>query len=95
MPITREEVEYVAHLSRLALTEAEMERFAVQLDAILHYMEKLNELDTEGVEPMVHGVEAPELVRHDEVGESLPRQEALQNAPESSEGCFKVPRIID
>jgi aspartyl-tRNA(Asn)/glutamyl-tRNA(Gln) amidotransferase subunit C len=95
MPITREEVEYVAHLSRLALTEAEMERFAGQLDAILHYMEKLNELDTEGIEPMVHGIESPELVRHDEVGESLPRQEALQNAPESSEGCFKVPRIID
>ena len=95
MPITREEVEYVAHLSRLALTEAEMARFAVQLDAILSYMEKLNELDTEGVEPMVHGIEAPERVRHDEVGESLPRQEALQNAPESSEGCFKVPRIIE
>jgi aspartyl-tRNA(Asn)/glutamyl-tRNA(Gln) amidotransferase subunit C len=95
MPITREEVEYVAHLSRLALTEAEMERFAGQLDAILQYMAKLNELDTEGVEPMVHGIEAPELVRHDEVGESLPRQEALRNAPESSEGCFKVPRIID
>lgn len=95
MPITRQEVEYVAHLSRLELTEQEMEKFAGQLDAILGYMDKLNELDTEGVEPMVHGVEGRQPVRLDAVGESLRREEALQNAPESSEGCFKVPRIIE
>jgi len=95
MPITRQEVDYVAHLSRLALSDEEKDRLAAQLDAILEYMAKLNELDTEDVEPMVHGIEAPELVRHDEVGESLPRKEALRNAPESSEGCFRVPRIID
>lgn len=95
MPITREEVEYVAHLSRLELSEKDKEEFAGQLDAILGFMEKLNELDTEGVEPMVHGIEGQKVVRQDEVGDSLPRKEALQNAPESSEGCFKVPRIIE
>jgi len=95
MPITRQEVEHVALLSRLELTEQEKARFAEQLDAILAYMGKLNELDTEGIEPMVHGIEGTEPVRLDELGQSLPRQEALQNAPESRDGYFKVPRIIE
>ncbi len=95
MPITREEVERVAHLSRLDLSEQEKVKFAAQLGSVLDYMKKLNELDTEGVEPMVHGIEGQEVVRQDAVGESLPRQEALQNAPDSSQGCFKVPRIIE
>jgi aspartyl-tRNA(Asn)/glutamyl-tRNA(Gln) amidotransferase subunit C len=95
MPITRREVDYVAHLSRLALTEAEKERFAGQLDAILAYMEKPNELDTEGVEPMVHGIGGAEPVRPDQVRRSLPRRDALANAPDSAEGCFRVPRIIE
>ncbi|MHC4481127.1 MAG: Asp-tRNA(Asn)/Glu-tRNA(Gln) amidotransferase subunit GatC [Planctomycetota bacterium] len=95
MPITRQQVDYVAHLSRLELTEQEKERFAGQLDAILSYMEKLNELDTAGVEPMVHGMEGQQPVRPDKVGESLEREEALRNAPASSDGCFRVPRIIE
>ena len=95
MPITRQEVERVAHLSRLELSDDEREKFGGQIDAILGYMDKLNELDTEGVEPMVHGIEGEQLLRPDAVGVSLPREEALQNAPESSEGCFKVPRIIE
>ncbi|MHC4592707.1 MAG: Asp-tRNA(Asn)/Glu-tRNA(Gln) amidotransferase subunit GatC [Planctomycetota bacterium] len=95
MPITREEVDYVAHLSRLELSEDEKETFAGQLGEILGYMAKLNELDTDGVEPMVHGIGGQQPVRQDEVGTSLPRSEALANAPESSEGCFRVPRIID
>jgi len=95
MPISREQVEYVAHLSRLELTEREKDRFADQLGDILAYMDKLNELDTEGVPPMVHGIGGFEPVRPDAVGESLPRREALRNAPESAEGCFKVPRIIE
>ncbi len=95
MAITRQEVDYVAHLSRLALSEAQKERFAGQLDAILAYMEKLNELDTEGVEPMVHGIEGAEPVRPDRLRPSLPQREALANAPHSAEGCFRVPRIIE
>jgi aspartyl-tRNA(Asn)/glutamyl-tRNA(Gln) amidotransferase subunit C len=95
MPITREQVEHVAHLSRLELSEQELERFGSQLDAILGYMEKLNELDTQGVEPMVHGLEGVQTPRPDVVGQSLPREEALRNAPDASGGCFKVPRIIE
>jgi aspartyl-tRNA(Asn)/glutamyl-tRNA(Gln) amidotransferase subunit C len=95
VPITREQVEHVAHLSRLALSEEELDRFASQLDAILHYVEKLDELDTREVEPMVHGIEGFQPVRGDGVGESLPRDESLRNAPDQSRGYFKVPRIID
>ncbi|MFO7957936.1 MAG: Asp-tRNA(Asn)/Glu-tRNA(Gln) amidotransferase subunit GatC [Candidatus Brocadiia bacterium] len=95
MPITPDEVDYVAHLSRLELTDEEKERFAGQLDAILHYMDKLNELDTQDVEPMVHGVAGRQATRPDRVAESLPPEEALANAPEKSEGCFRVPRIIE
>jgi aspartyl-tRNA(Asn)/glutamyl-tRNA(Gln) amidotransferase subunit C len=95
MAITRREVDYVAHLSRLELTDAEKDTFAEQLSAIVGYMDKLNELDTAGVEPLVHGIEGRQMTRPDAAGESLPRQEALRNAPDQSEGCFKVPRIIE
>jgi len=95
MPITRDQVDYVAHLSRLALSDEEKDRFAGQLDAILGYVEKLNELDTENVEPLVHIAPRANVFRADEAGESLSREEALRNAPERSEGCFLVPRIID
>ena len=95
MPITREQVEYVAHLSRLDLSEDEKDRFAHQLDAILQYVEKLNELDTGNVEPLVHVAERCSVFREDAVGRSLPRPDALANAPDQSEGCFRVPRIID
>jgi len=95
MAIDRREVEYVAHLSRLWLTEQEKEKFAHQLTAIIGYMDKLNELDTSGVEPMVHAIEQPERLRRDMAGESLSREEALRNAPQSRDGYFVVPRIID
>jgi aspartyl-tRNA(Asn)/glutamyl-tRNA(Gln) amidotransferase subunit C len=95
MPLTREQVEYVAGLSRLALSEEEKEKFGQQLDAILQSVEKLNELDTSGVEPLVHIAEGQNVFREDEVGESLPREDALSNTPDQSEGCFKVPRIIE
>ncbi len=95
MPISREEVEHVAHLSRLELSDAEMEHFAEQIGAILDFVRKLDELDTEGVQPMVHGIAGTQPVRDDSVGESLPRPEAIANAPDAADGCFRVPRIID
>jgi aspartyl-tRNA(Asn)/glutamyl-tRNA(Gln) amidotransferase subunit C len=95
MAITREQVEHVAHLSRLALTDEELDTFAGQLGGILEYMEKLNELDTTGVEPMVHAIEGAQPTRPDRRTGSLERDEALRNAPEAAEGCFKVPRIIE
>lgn len=95
MPITRQEVEHVAFLSRFELSDEETDMFAEQLGAILDYMAKLDELDTSGVEPMVHGVEGRQPARPDEVGPSLERRDALRNAPEQADGCFKVPRIIE
>ncbi|MFO8007795.1 MAG: Asp-tRNA(Asn)/Glu-tRNA(Gln) amidotransferase subunit GatC [Candidatus Brocadiia bacterium] len=95
MPITRHEAEHAAHLSRLELSEEELDRFAGQLDSILAYVEKLNELDTSDVEPMLHAIEGHQRTRPDRAGESLPREEALRNAPDSTRGCYKVPRIID
>lgn len=95
MAITPEQVRHVAHLSRLHLTDEELDTFAGQIGAILEYMEKLNELDTEGVEPMVHGIEGAQPTRPDRMTGSLTRAEALANAPEAAEGCFKVPRIIE
>ena len=95
MPITRAQVEHVALLSRLELSEAEKATFADQLGAVLDYVAKLDELDTQGVEPMVHGVDAPARLRGDKADASLPPQDALRNAPESLDGCFRVPRIIE
>ena len=95
MKITREDVLRVAELAHLELSDAEIDLFGRQLDSTLTYADKLNELDTAGVEPMVHGIEGRQMTRPDAVGESLPRKEALRNAPDQSEGCFKVPRIIE
>ncbi len=95
MAITEDEVRYVAHLSRLALSEEEVDTFGRQLDDIISYVEKLNELDTSDVEPMIHAADQKNVFREDRAGESLRRKEALQNAPEKAEGCFKVPRILD
>ena len=95
MAITEDEVRYVAHLSRLALSDEEVETFGRQLDDIIRYVEKLNELETSDVEPMIHAADRVNVFREDSAGKSLSRKEALQNAPEEAEGCFKVPRILD
>ena len=93
--ITREDVEHVAELARLALTAAEKEQFIAQLNHILTYIGKLNELDTAGVEPTSHVIPLSNVLREDEVRPSLAREMVLQNAPEESHSFFKVPRIIE
>ena len=92
--IDREMVEYVARLSRIELTEAESERFTSQLERILEYVDKLNELDTVGVEPMAHVPGRRNVLRADEVSESLPCGEVLANAPDRTEDSYRVPKII-
>jgi aspartyl-tRNA(Asn)/glutamyl-tRNA(Gln) amidotransferase subunit C len=93
--ITREDVEHVAELARLELTAAEQEQFIAQLNQILTYIDKLNELDTTGVEPTSHVIPMSNVLREDEVQPSLPREMVLQNAPQESHFFFKVPRIIE
>lgn len=93
--ITKEEVEYVAQLARLELSEGEKGELAVQLSRILEYAEKINRLDTEGVEPTAHAVPMKNVFREDEVHESLSTDDVLANAPEREGDYFKVPRILE
>ncbi|MBN1255392.1 MAG: Asp-tRNA(Asn)/Glu-tRNA(Gln) amidotransferase subunit GatC [Deltaproteobacteria bacterium] len=88
------EVEHVARLARLKLSEDEKELFTGQLNAILDYMEKLNELDTGSIEPTFHVVSHQSVMREDAAKESQPQEAALDNAPDKAQGCFRVPKII-
>jgi len=94
MKITRKEVEHVANLARLNLTEEELIRMTGQLDSILSYVAKLDELDTAGVAPTTHAFSINNAFREDEMQESLPRDEALLNAPRDNGESFVVPKII-
>ena len=93
--ISKAEVEKVAKLARLELSEAEIDEFTGQLGAILEYVEKMNELDTESVEPLAHCLPVHNVFRDDEVRESLGTERTLANAPQHSEEFFRVPRILD
>ena len=95
MPITREQVEYVANLSRIELTDEEKKIFTTQLDAILEYIQKLNQCDTRAVTEIPHASPHTNLFREDAVTPSLPREAALANAPDQALGYYKVPRIIE
>ena len=90
-----EEVEHVARLARLALSHDEKERMRQQLDRILGYIAKLNELDTEGVEPTSHAIRVVNVMREDEERPSFPPEAMLANAPERAGEFFRVPRIIE
>jgi aspartyl-tRNA(Asn)/glutamyl-tRNA(Gln) amidotransferase subunit C len=94
MAVTIKDVEYVASLARLEFTEAEREKLVQQLNEILAYMEKLNELDTSKVEPLAHVIELSNVFREDALIPSLPREEALKNAPDTSGKFFRVPKVI-
>lgn len=93
--LDRATVVKVANLARLKLTEAEIDDFAGRLGAVLEYVHVLDEVDTSNVEPLVHAFEMTNVFRADDVRPSLPREQALANAPKSDGRCFLVPRIID
>lgn len=88
-------VRKVAHLGRLKVTDTERERLSRQLGDILTYVELLNEVDTEGVEPMAHAIELTNVLREDIPQASLPREQALANAPSTDGRYFLVPAILD
>jgi aspartyl-tRNA(Asn)/glutamyl-tRNA(Gln) amidotransferase subunit C len=89
------QVRKVAKLSRLELTDGEVEEFTGQLSAILDYVEKMNELDTRDVEPLAHCLPISNVFRPDQVRESLGTEKALANAPQRDGDFFKVPKILD
>jgi aspartyl-tRNA(Asn)/glutamyl-tRNA(Gln) amidotransferase subunit C len=93
--IDRKDVEHVARLTRLALTEAELERMREQLNSILAHLDTLRAVDTTGVEPTSHAVDVVTVMREDEVEPCLPRDAMLANAPDRSGELVRVPRIIE
>jgi aspartyl-tRNA(Asn)/glutamyl-tRNA(Gln) amidotransferase subunit C len=88
------DVEKVAKLSMLQLTEDEKSLYAGQLGSILEYIHKLNELDTSMIEPTSHVLALNNVFREDTPGQSLSEEEALRNAPDPSDNFYRVPRII-
>ncbi|MBI3609667.1 MAG: Asp-tRNA(Asn)/Glu-tRNA(Gln) amidotransferase subunit GatC [Nitrospirae bacterium] len=95
MKLSKEEVEHVAKLARLAVSEEEKEAFSRQLSEILTYVGKLNELDTSKVEPTSHVLDLSNIFRDDVVRESLPPADVLANAPDRENNHFRVPKIIE
>ncbi|HXX34578.1 MAG TPA: Asp-tRNA(Asn)/Glu-tRNA(Gln) amidotransferase subunit GatC [Thermodesulfobacteriota bacterium] len=89
------DIEKVARLARLELSEEEKATFGSQLEQILTYMEQLNRLDTSGVEPTSHAIPVYNVFREDELKPSLPQEEVLTIAPDEEDGHFRVPRIIE
>ena len=87
------DVEHVARLARLNLTEEEKVKFSKQLGDILKYMEQLNEVDTTGVEPMNHPIDFSNVMREDVARYDCSREELMANAPEVEQDFFKVPKI--
>ena len=87
-------VRHIGKLARIELTDDQVGTFARQLTDILGYFEKLQELDTDNVEPMAHAVEICNVFAADELGESLGPDEALKNAPQRDGDYFKVPKVI-
>lgn len=98
MALSEKDVIYVADLAHLELTEQEVRKFVPQLDAVLEYVQKLNQLDTTGIEPMAqvtYPAATNPALRDDHAKQTFSQEEALKNAPEQGGGCFKVPQVIE
>jgi aspartyl-tRNA(Asn)/glutamyl-tRNA(Gln) amidotransferase subunit C len=95
MSVTPEDVDHVAHLARLAMSDEEKGRFVEELGRIFDYMQKLAEVDTTDVEPLFHPLPLSNVMRDDVVEAPLARDALLRNAPEAFEGYFVVPRVIE
>ncbi|MEM7007859.1 MAG: Asp-tRNA(Asn)/Glu-tRNA(Gln) amidotransferase subunit GatC [Thermodesulfobacteriota bacterium] len=95
MKISKEDVVKVAELARLEFREEEVEKFTEQLGSILEYIEKLNELDTDSVEPTSHVLDSSTPLREDKRVKTLSTDQVLQNAPESEDDFFVVPQVIE
>jgi aspartyl-tRNA(Asn)/glutamyl-tRNA(Gln) amidotransferase subunit C len=94
MSVTKENVAYIAELARLKFTDAEQEKMTSEMNMILHYIDKLNEVDTEGVEPLSSIHDQINVLRDDVEHTPLTNEEALRNAPDKQDRFFKVPKVI-
>ena len=89
------DVNYVAHLARLSLSPEETATFGAQLGHVLDYIEQLNEVNVDGVEPTAHAFPLVNVMRPDEIRPPLSHEEALLNAPAKANGLFMVPKIVE
>ncbi len=94
MEVTKELVEKLAHLAKLSFNEEEKAEVLEDLSKMIDFVDKLNELDTTGVEPLIHMSSEVNILREDKVGGSVTREEALKNAPSTSGEFFTVPKVI-
>ena len=95
MKLSRDEVQHIAELARLALSDEEQALYQEQLSAILEYFERLQELDTEAIPPTATVLPLRSVMRSDEARVSLARKDILANAPDAERGCFKVPAVLE
>ena len=95
MPLSKKDVLKVGALSRIRLSDAEVEKFSTQLSGILAYVDKLRELDTADVEPLAHALPIHNVLREDVPAEGLTTEQALAGAPEAAGDYFRVPRVLD
>lgn len=95
MRVSKEDVAHIAKLARLSVSAEEAAQYSAQLSAILEYMEKLNELETSGVEPTSHVLEIKNVMRQDMARPSLPVDEILKNCPDRKDDFYRVPKIIE
>ena len=95
MRLTREDIEGVAYLSRLELSEDEKDKFTGHINRLLENFEKLQELDTSEVEPTSHVIPVFNVFRKDESRPSLPVEDVVANGPQVADGCFVVPRVVE
>lgn len=95
MALTRSQVEHVAKLARLRLTEEEVQAFTQQIGRILEHVEQLDQVQTDDVPPTYLAVSLQNVLREDKSHQSLDRAKVLSQAPASEEGCFKVPKITE
>ena len=94
MSVSKDDVKKIAELARLKFSDSEIENYTSEMNDILGYVEKLNELDTENVEPLSHPIENNNVFREDVVKQSTEHERALKNAPDKTSEHFKVPKVI-
>lgn len=94
MVVTKKEVEKIAELALLKFSDEELDNLTPQMNEILSFMEKLNEIDTEKVKPLSHPVEQVNVFRNDNLKTSISTEEALKNAPDKDENHFRIPKVI-
>ena len=95
MKLSREDVEHIAVLARLGVTDAEVEKFQLQLSNILENFELLERVDVTGVPPTAQSITLQNVLREDESRASFPPQEILSNAPQQEDGCFRIPVVLE